>query len=157
MLPWQQGKRFLLIQGWQSVFSYKNEIAQDFKMKVGTPVHAARKGVVVQVKSDGKKAGLQHKYLGEGNNVVIRHYDSTFAGYWHLKHKSVFVNVGDTVCTGDRIALSGHAGYSAFPHLHFMVFKYKNGRRKTIPIRYKTVAGVRHIRPGRRYKSVSVN
>ncbi len=155
-LPYEVGKKYLLIQGWQSSLSHKGEIAQDFKMRRGTKIFAARKGVVVQVKSDGTQAGLKSKYLGEGNNVVIMHADSTFAGYWHLKHNGPAVNVGDSVDQGEFIGYSGHTGYSAFPHLHFMVFKYEKGIRRTIPIRYLTKKGPRYIRPGNRYTCVRV-
>lgn len=155
-LPWETGKKVLLVQGWQSNLSHKGELSQDFKMKVNTPIYAARSGVVVQIKSDGKKAGLKTEYLAEGNNIVIMHSDSTFAGYWHLSYAGVFVEVGDTIYQGQKIGLSGHTGYSAFPHLHFMVFRYENGGRKTIPIRYQTKKGPKYIRAGRKYRSVSI-
>ena len=125
-------------------------------MKINTPIHAARSGVVTQVKSDGKNAGLKTEYLSEGNNIVIMHSDSTYSGYWHLNTGGVFVQVGDTVSQGQKIGLSGHTGYSAFPHLHFMVFKFEDGYRKTIPIRFQTKRGVKYIRPGKRYKAVKV-
>jgi murein DD-endopeptidase MepM/ murein hydrolase activator NlpD len=156
-LPYEVGTKVLLVQGWQSNLSHKNEVAQDFKMKVGTPIHAARGGVVIQVKSDGKNAGLKDKYLGEGNNIVIRHSDSTFAGYWHLDSGGVQVAVGDTVEIGQKIGLSGHTGYSAFPHLHFMVFKYTGFGRQTFPVRFMTKKGARYLRPGKKFKSVKVN
>jgi len=155
-LPWTIGKRILLVQGWQSNLSHKGELSQDFKMKINTPIHAARSGVVVQVKSDGKKAGLKPEYLSEGNNIVIMHSDSTFAGYWHLNTGGVFVQVGDTVKQGQKIGLSGHTGYSAFPHLHFMVYTFENGDKKTIPVRFQTRRGIKYIRPGKRYKAVKV-
>jgi len=156
-LPWLVGKKHLLVQGWQSELSHKGELSQDFKMKVNTPICAARSGVVVQVKKDGRRAGLKEEYLGEGNNIVVMHNDSTFAGYWHLSYGGVFVKEGDTVMCGQKIGLSGHTGYSAFPHLHFMVFMYENGVRKTIPIRYLTKKGPKYIRPGKRYKAVGSN
>ncbi|PCJ65877.1 MAG: hypothetical protein COA58_07285 [Bacteroidetes bacterium] len=153
-LPWKVGMKVLLVQGWQSNLSHRGELAQDFKMKVNTPIYAARDGIVTQVKSDGKKAGLKEEYLSEGNNIVIMHCDSTFAGYWHLNYSGVFVSIGDTITQGQKIGLSGHTGYSAFPHLHFMVFKYDKERRRTIPIRFQTRKGPRYIRPGRRYRAV---
>lgn len=147
----------MLVQGWQSNLSHKNEVAQDFKMKVGTPIHAARTGVVIQVKSDGKKAGLKNKFLGEGNNIVIQHNDSSFAGYWHLDFGGVYVKVGDSVEMGQKIGLSGHTGYSAFPHLHFMVFKYNNSSRRTIPVRFMTRQGAQYLRPGKKYKAIKLD
>jgi murein DD-endopeptidase MepM/ murein hydrolase activator NlpD len=153
-LPWALGTRVLLVQGWQSNMSHKGELSQDFKMKLNTPIYAARGGIVVQVKSDGKEAGLKTEYLSEGNNIVIMHSDSTFAGYWHLSYGGVYVKKGDTIKRGRRIGLSGHTGFSAFPHLHFMVFRYVKGEKRTIPIRFQTHRGVRYLRPGKRYKAV---
>ena len=155
-LPWDIGTKVLLVQGWQSRMSHSGELSQDFKMKVGTPIHAARSGVVVQTKWDGESAGLKEEYLAEGNFIVIRHSDSTYAGYWHLNYKGVLVEEGDTISQGQKIGLSGHTGYSAFPHLHFMVFRYVDGKKWTIPVRYQTTKGIRYIRPGRRYKSVAI-
>ena len=45
-LPYTKGTSHLLIQGYLSSYSHKNRAALDFKMKQGTPVHAARGGVV---------------------------------------------------------------------------------------------------------------
>lgn len=155
-LPWALGKRVLLVQGWQSSLSHKGELSQDFKMKVNTPIYAARGGIVVQVKSNGKKAGLKSEYLSEGNYIVLMHIDSTFAGYWHLSFGGVLVNVGDTISQGQKIGLSGHTGYSAFPHLHFMVYMYLDGEKRTIPVRFQTRRGLKYIRPGKRYRAVKV-
>ena len=155
-LPWQVGKKMRLVKGWQSNLSHSGELSQDFKMKINTPIHAARSGVVLQIKWDGKSAGLKEKFLAEGNFIIIRHSDSTCAGYWHLNYKGVLVEVGDTISQGQKIGLSGHTGYSAFPHLYFMVFTYENGQKKTIPIRFKTTRGIKYIRPGRKFKAVRV-
>ncbi|MEI9909620.1 MAG: M23 family metallopeptidase [Bacteroidota bacterium] len=46
--------------------------------------------------------------------------------YWHLQKDGALVNVGDTVKTGQAIALSGKTGYAAVPHLHFMVWTNYN-------------------------------
>ena len=126
-------------------------------MNVGTDICAVRKGVVVDLKSDGTKAGLKDEYLSEGNYIVIRHSDSSFAGYWHLMQNGVDVAIGDTVTQGQKIGRSGHTGYSAFPHLHFMLYEFQNGIRKTIPLRFKTSRGVRYLRPGNRYRAVSMD
>ena len=57
-LPYEEGKTFRVIQGYFSRFTHKERAALDFNMKRGTNICAAREGVVVRVKEDGKKGGL---------------------------------------------------------------------------------------------------
>lgn len=152
-LPYESGKKFWLVQGWQSHFSHKGELSLDFKMKTGTQIFAAREGIVSAVKEDAVDGAAKSEYLGNGNHVVIAHSDGSFAGYWHLQHEGVLVNVGDTIRKGQLIGLSGNTGYSAFPHLHFWVFKNEDGF-KTIPTRFATRKGARYLRPGQFYRSL---
>lgn len=148
-LPWQPGRKYLLIQGYQSSFSHKGENALDFKMKKGTPICAARNGVVVALKEDSDVGGLKDEYLSQGNYVMILHSDGTEAHYWHLQKNGVTVNEGDSVKAGEIIGYSGNTGYSAFPHLHFEVVN-KQGIQLTT--RFATNKGVIYLRPGRKYK-----
>ena len=85
--------------------------------------------------------------------VVIQHEDGTRAGYWHLQQNGVLVNVGDTIKQGQPIALSGKTGYSAIPHLHFLVWTNKNGQWQQIPTRFRTAGGNKYLRPFRSYKN----
>ena len=151
-LPFEAGKAYTLVQGYYSGFSHKNRVALDFKMKRGTKVCAARDGVVVRVREDSDRGGLNKKYLPYANNVVIRHSDGSQSGYWHLQKNGVLVNVGDTVKAGQVIALSGKTGYAAFPHLHFLVWKSGSARWKQVPTRFQTSKGVRYLRPIRKYR-----
>lgn len=91
----------------------------DIAAKCGTPVVAARDGIVVW--SGG---GIQGR---TGNQVVIYHGDGELTRYGHLLSGSVLVTVGTTVKAGDRIAGVGGdrrldplgAGNSTGCHLHF--------------------------------------
>jgi hypothetical protein len=65
-LPFQKGKKYLLIQAYMSKMSHKGEIAVDFKMKKGTKVCAARAGVVIAMREDSRKGGLKPEMLSEG-------------------------------------------------------------------------------------------
>lgn len=151
-LPYETGKQYLLVQGYFSRFSHKERAALDFKMKRGTPVTAARGGVVIRVKQDGNRGGWNKKYRPDGNVVVIQHDDGTKAGYWHLQHNSVLVQVGDTVVQDQHIALSGKTGYALFPHLHFIVWNNNAGQWKQVATRFKTKSGNKYLRPGRKFK-----
>ena len=153
-LPYEENKTHLLVQGYFSHYTHKHRAALDFKMKKGTKVSAARAGVVVRIKKDGRRGGTNIKYRPDGNYIVIQHEDSTRSGYWHLKHDSIFVKVGDFVKQGQVIGLSGRSGYSYFPHLHFIVWRYdKNEKWTQVGTRFQTQKGIRYLRPFRFYRN----
>lgn len=158
-LPYEENKSLLLIQGYFSSYTHKHRAALDFKMKKGTKICAARGGIVLRLKEDGKNGGGNIKYRPDGNYIIIQHEDSSRTGYWHLKYNSVFVHVGDTVQQGQVIALSGKTGYSYFPHLHFIVWRFgKNGQWKQVGTRFQTNKGILYLRPFRFYsKPKSIN
>jgi murein DD-endopeptidase MepM/ murein hydrolase activator NlpD len=155
-LPYAPGTTHRMVQGYFSMLgTHRHRIANDFKMKRGTPIHAARGGVVMRVRDTGTKGGLNRAYRPHGNFVTILHDDNSRAVYWHLQHKGALVKVGDTVQAGQPIALSGNTGYTAFPHLHFMVWSFdNNGSWYQIPVRFLTSKGPRYLRPFRKYRSV---
>lgn len=152
-LPFEPGKKYLLVQGWESKHSHKDELSLDFKMKPGTKIFAARNGLVVEIKEDSDRGGVKDEYLGEGNHIIIQHADSSYAGYWHLEKDGVSVQIGEWVKKGQYIGTSGNTGYSAFPHLHFYVYA-RQGEFKTLATRFVTTKGVRYLRPGQYYKSI---
>ncbi len=151
-LPYQEGKTFRVIQGYFSRFTHKERAALDFNMKRRTKITAARDGIVVRAKEDGIKGGLKSKYRPDGNNIVIQHTDGSRAGYWHLQHNGALVNVGDTVKTGQIIALSGKTGYALVPHLHFLVWRSGGGQWQQIPTRFQTSNGIKYLRSWGKYK-----
>lgn len=149
-LPFSKHKKVFLIQAYESNLSHKGEIALDFKIKTGTKIYAAREGVVVAVRTDSGKGGLQPENLSDGNFISIQHSDGSVAHYWHLKKDGAFVKEGDVVAKGQLIGLSGNTGYSAFPHLHFEV----NQNGKQIPTRFNTKKGAKYLRPSKFYRVV---
>lgn len=151
-LPYEKGRSFLIVQGYFGVFSHKERAALDFKMKQGTKVCAARDGIVVRVKEDSDRGGLNKKYRTDGNNVVIQHADGSRSGYWHLQKDGALVNVGDTVRQGQVIALSGKTGYAATAHLHFLVWKPDRNRQwSAVATRFQTSKGIKYLRAWRKY------
>ncbi len=151
-LPYEEGKSYRMIQGYFSRFTHQERAAIDFKMKRGTKIAAARGGVVTQVKKDGSKGRLNRKYRNEGNYIIIQHADNSRAGYWHLQKDGAFVNIGDTVVQGQIIGLSGKTGYTATPHLHFLVWGSRSGRWQSIPTRFETRKGAAYLKWWRKYK-----
>lgn len=152
-LPYQQGKTHRLVQGYFSSYSHKNRAALDFKMKPGTPVYAARDGVVIRVVKENDKGRWNKKYRQYANLIVIQHNDNSRAGYWHLQKNGALVNVGDTVKKGQLIGLSGRTGFTAFPHLHFIAWQPGGGSWKPTGTRFLTTKGIKYLRPLRRYRS----
>jgi murein DD-endopeptidase MepM/ murein hydrolase activator NlpD len=155
MLPFEAGKSHLVVQGYFGSFSHKERAALDFKMKQGTKVLAARDGVVTRVKEDEDKGGLNKKYHHQGNNIIIQHDDNSRSGYWHIQQNGALVNVGDTVRKAQVIALSGNTGYTAFPHLHFIAWKFNDkGQWVQVGTRFQTKKGIKYVRPWKSYKNI---
>jgi murein DD-endopeptidase MepM/ murein hydrolase activator NlpD len=151
-LPFEKDRAHRLVQGYFSRYSHKERAALDFKMKRGTTVCAARAGVVVRVKQDGDKGGWNKKYRPYGNVIVIQHADGSRAGYWHLRFNSALVATGDTVTQGQPIGLSGKTGYTLFPHLHFIAWRFTgNNQWQQVATRFQTSKGIRYLRPLRKY------
>lgn len=144
-LPYAAGSRYRVIQGFRSRFSHdgRESYAVDFGMPVGTPVHAARDGVVVDVEESHSEGGWDRKYYKTANYIVILHDDGTTGEYYHLNHEGAAVEVGDRVRAGDRIGWSGNTGHTTTPHLHFAVYRADSwGRTQSVPFRFVTAEGV---------------
>lgn len=118
-LPWRGGP-FRLTQGANGKYSHftpKGRYAVDIAMPEGTPIVAARGGMVVRVENDQSGRGDNPS----GNFVRILHDDGTMGVYLHLMKGSVAVREGQRIDAGSRIARSGNTGNSTGPHLHFVV------------------------------------
>jgi murein DD-endopeptidase MepM/ murein hydrolase activator NlpD len=156
-LPYAPGKAYRVSQGCNGTYSHfgADQYAIDWRMPEGTPVHAARGGIVVGVKNDSNIGGDSSQYDWDANYVLIRHSDGTLGQYVHLMKGGALVKVGQHVEAGDLIGLSGNTGHSTGPHLHFSVFKAKDGKhRLTIPVRYKTADNYAvTLREGRSYRA----
>jgi murein DD-endopeptidase MepM/ murein hydrolase activator NlpD len=130
-------------QGYGGRFSHadpQNRYAVDFAAEQGTPVLAARAGVVMQVEADFDKAGLDlEQYGGRANFVRILHDDGTMALYAHLQESGVLVRPGQRVTAGQRIGTSGNTGFTTGPHLHFAVQVNRGMRLESIPFRMQGV------------------
>ena len=153
-LPYPKGVSHLLIQGYHSKFSHRGRIMLDFKMDKGSSITAARAGVVIRAVDSFSKGGFNKKYLGKANQVVIKHADGSQAMYAHIQKGGALVRLGDSVRTGQPIAKSGSVGYSAFPHLHFVVWGPTPRGRSPLPTRFYTRKGVQYLRPGRWYRAL---
>ncbi len=133
------GTRELRItQGWGGQHSHRdaeNRHAVDFAVDEGTPVLAARAGTVMDIESGFSATGRSTTDAGHANYVRILHDDGTMALYAHLKADGVRVRIGQPVRRGDAIGLSGNTGFSAGPHLHFVVQVNRGMTLESIPFR----------------------
>jgi murein DD-endopeptidase MepM/ murein hydrolase activator NlpD len=113
----------------------------DFRMPEGTPVLAAREGVVALVRDGFERGGPRKALRDQANRVDVLHEDGTFSEYVHLR-KGVEVKVGERVEAGARLGRSGNSGYSSAPHLHFAVWKRAvDGERDSVPVRFEGQPG----------------
>jgi len=95
----------------------------DFFLPEGTPIVAARSGMVIACQDRYKRSYKSPKFTGRRNFVVIHHTNGENSVYVHLKHHSIKVKRGQRVKRGQVIALSGQVGFATYPHLHFGVYR----------------------------------
>ncbi|WP_236192375.1 peptidoglycan DD-metalloendopeptidase family protein [Pseudomonas glycinae] len=137
--PWRGGP-FRLSQGANGDYSHygpKNKYAMDIAMPVGTPIIAARAGVVVKTENAQSGRGTDPS----GNFVRVLHDDGTMGVYLHLKQGSVSVREGQRVAVGSPLALSGNTGNSSGPHLHFVVQRNTGMGLVSIPYQFNRPLG----------------
>lgn len=139
-LPFEDRLRLRVDQAFGGRFSHSEPhsfYAVDIAMDEGTPVLAARAGVVMAVESDFFGAGQDmQKYGDRANHIRILHADGTMAVYAHLQLESVLVRIGDRVQTGQVIARSGNTGFSTGPHLHFVIQRNAGGQLLSEPFAF---------------------
>lgn len=155
-LPWAVGGRYWLGQGYFGKLSHAHEHALDFRMPEGTPVLAARAGIVAATEGSFTRGGLSPDLRAKSNYVVVAHADGTIGTYRHLAFHGVAVQVGQQVRVGQRLGSSGNTGFSSKPHLHFDVRVPSDGHHDhTVPTRFVTRAapGGEPLQPGRFYEA----
>lgn len=87
----------------------------DVAAATGTPIFAADNGIVIE---------SEYKNNGYGKIIKIDHQNGFVTYYAHCS--ALYVNVGDVVAKGDKIAAVGNTGRSTGPHLHFEIRKDGN-------------------------------
>jgi murein DD-endopeptidase MepM/ murein hydrolase activator NlpD len=141
-LPFEKGSARKVEQGYGGLFSHVHTAALDFGMPVGTPVYAAREGIVYDYKDNSDEGGLSSKYKNKANYIIIKHDDGSFGCYWHLQKNGVLVKSGH-VSKGQQIGLSGATGFVLRPHLHFSVKLRLNYEMNSfIRTKFRTTKGI---------------
>lgn len=109
--------------------------AIDIPAAAGTLVRAAREGIVMDVANDFFRSGKSQKYKDRANYVRVLHSDGTMALYAHLQLESAQVRMGQQIVAGQPLGRVGSTGFSAGPHLHFVVQKNFGGELRSVPFR----------------------
>ena len=145
LLPYASGTSYPVLQGYGSRFSHtgRETYTVDFYMKVGTPVHAARAGIVARVEESHSKGCWKDGCGAYANFIIVVHADDTTGEYYHLQQDGALVEPGQRIDAGQLIGLSGNTGHTTMPHLHFGVYRAISwGREQSISVRYTTSDGI---------------
>lgn len=137
--PYNPDQHYRVIQGFGGGWSHRgpSKYAVDFGMPVGTPVHAARNGVVIDITERHNRGGAERRFGKYANFITILHDDDTTGEYYHLKQYGAAVDIGQHVKRGELIGYSGNTGFSSMPHLHFAVYRARShGNFESIPIKF---------------------
>jgi murein DD-endopeptidase MepM/ murein hydrolase activator NlpD len=152
-LPFKEGTSHKVVQGYGGMFSHKHKAALDFSMPEGTPVYAARGGVIYSTKDDSDEGGPFSKYEGKANYIIIQHDDKSFGCYWHLRKNGVVVKKG-RVNKGQLIGYSGSTGFVLRPHLHFAVKRRLNYEKDSfVRTKFETKKGIQFLERGETYEN----
>jgi murein DD-endopeptidase MepM/ murein hydrolase activator NlpD len=119
-VPFACGRIYPVSQGHDTGSHKHNDTyAWDFRMPEGTPIVAAREGVVRMARGDSTEGGCDERFAPKANYVVISHGNGLETQYLHFS--AVVVKAGERVRQGQLIGFSGATGWSCGPHLHFKV------------------------------------
>ncbi len=139
--PFAPGAEFVIGQAFGGEFSHNipsSWHAVDIAMPVGTPIHAAREGVVMDLARFFHRAGTDpERYGPRANFIRILHDDGSMAVYAHLDYEGVRVRAGERVRRGQLIGKSGNTGFSTGPHLHFVVQVNRNMDLVSVPFEFE--------------------
>lgn len=117
--------------------------AIDFRLPRGTPVLAAREGILSRFHDGETGGGESKRFAKHANFVIIDHGGGVFTYYTHLQDTVFNESDIDTrkIAQGELIGHSGNTGWSSGPHLHFQVQNKGTGIGQSIPFCFEDVPG----------------
>jgi murein DD-endopeptidase MepM/ murein hydrolase activator NlpD len=139
--PFAPGASFTIGQAFGGTHSHNtpsSQYAVDIAMPIGTPVHAAREGIVMDTARWFHRSGTDvERYGNRANYVRILHDDGSMAVYAHLDYNGVRVREGQRVRRGQLIGKSGNTGFSTGPHLHFAIQINRDLELVSVPFEFE--------------------
>jgi len=145
LLPVPHGRNFMITQAFDGEETHRyhpqSVYAVDIAMPVGTPVLAARAGIIMDITNDFFENGQDPELINRANVIRILHSDGTMAIYAHLKLESARFPIGKRVAAGEVLAESGSTGFSTGPHLHFAVQKNFGLDLRSVPFQFADRSG----------------
>jgi murein DD-endopeptidase MepM/ murein hydrolase activator NlpD len=144
-VPFGVGSTFQISQAYPVRITHttaESQYAVDIALPDGTPVYAAREGIVMNTRHDSYRGAPSPVMLDQANFIEILHSDGTIALYAHLHWDSIRVRMGEHVARGQYLADSGNTGFTSGPHLHFAVLRNAGFEDVSIPIQFAGIANV---------------
>jgi murein DD-endopeptidase MepM/ murein hydrolase activator NlpD len=143
--PFAVGSTYVISQAYPATYTHTtpdSRYAVDIALPDGTPVYAARDGVVINVRHDAFRGGASAAMMDQANIVAVLHDDGTIALYGHLHWDSIQVHIGQHVVRGESLADSGNTGFTTGPHLHFVVVRNAGFSAQSVPVEFAGPSGV---------------
>lgn len=101
----------------------------------GEPVYSMTKGTVTSIVND-QPDNNNGSYGRQGNSVVVKTEQGSFAFYTHFKQGSIRVKEGQSVSTDTILGEAGNSGMSTEPHLHVCMY---DESWVSLPFRFRPV------------------
>jgi murein DD-endopeptidase MepM/ murein hydrolase activator NlpD len=111
-VPFGVGSTFQISQAYPVRITHTtadSQYAVDIALPDGTPVYAAREGIVMNTRHDSYRGAPSPVMLDQANFIEILHSDGTIALYAHLHWDSIRVRMGEHVARGQYLADSGNS------------------------------------------------
>lgn len=106
-------------------YKYQGKMVKDFHHGIDLIASPKNNSAEILCIADGTVTGVRKrgKQYGDGCYVRVKHSNGYYSLYFHMKDKSVCVDVGTKVKKGQKIGIIGTTGKSTGVHLHFQIDK----------------------------------
>lgn len=118
-----------------------------FLTENNTEIHAARKGVVIDIKDGENDPGSNLLYTSNRNTITVVHDDCTFARYSAFRDNEIYVGEGDTVYPGQPLGIMAGDEFELGNQIRMLVY-YRNDESVVFdPMDAEGVSNWRYVKP----------